>query len=116
VLTRNRFVPAFTIRQRLEGAGFRQVTRAECVGVDVYDRTHDRDPRYRVVVQVSVDAIRVVATFDRGPEFTELPIFTAAWVPRAGNQDQVLDRMIARAREAYSACNGHRSGGKVVNG
>jgi hypothetical protein len=39
-----------------------------------------------------------------------VPIFKATRVHRAGTVDAVLDRMIERAREAYTACNDHRSG------
>lgn len=116
-------VPAAAIRERLAAAGFTQVVASH--GEEVYQRKHDRDDRYTVFVYSSIqrgaaevrdcgtDAIRVVATFADSrfswPART-VPIFKATRVHRAGSVEAVLDRMVERAREAYAACNGHRSG------
>jgi hypothetical protein len=116
-------VPATAIRSRLAGAGFTLIPAAR--GEEVYERKHDRDPRYVIHVFSSIqrgaeevrdcgdDAIRVVALFVDGkfhsPPRT-VPIFKATRVYRTGTVDGVLDRMIERAREAYAACNAHRKG------
>jgi hypothetical protein len=116
-------VPAERIRERLLGAGF--VASVEAHGEEVYVRTHDRDKRYTVKVYTSIsvgsesarecgaDAIRVVTLFAdprfRFPPRPE-PLYKAIRVHRSGSVDAVLDRMIERAREAYSACNAHRNG------
>jgi hypothetical protein len=116
-------VPATAIRSRLAGAAFLLVAGA--YGEEVYERPHDRDPRYVVRVYSSIqrgagaaracgeDAIRVVALFLDGKYHSPpkvVPIYTATRVHRTGSVDAVLDRMIERAREAYAACNAHRKG------
>jgi len=121
-------VPSAAIRERLAAAGFRLVPSQG--GEEVYERAHDRDGRYTIKVYSSIqrgaaearasgtDAIRVVAIFaDRRFSFParEVPIFKATRVHRAGTVDAVLDRMIERAREAYSAINSHRRGGIESN-
>jgi hypothetical protein len=122
-------VPAPAIRDRLAAAGFRLLPADH--GEEVYERAHDRDPRYTVKVYSSIqrgaaevrecgeDAIRVVAIFLDGRfrfPAREVPIFKATRVHRTGSVEAVLDRMIERAREAYAACNAHRGGGKVTSG
>ena len=116
-------VPASTIRQRLVAAGFRLLP-ADC-GEEVYERAHDKDGRYTVKVYSSIqrgadevrdcgeDAIRVVALFADSKfhwPARVVSIFKATRVHRAGSVEAVLDRMVERAREAYAACNAHRSG------
>ncbi len=110
-------VPAAAIRERLAAAGFSLLPAAR--GEEVYERAHNRDSRYVVKVYSSIqrgagevrecgaDAIRVVALLVT-PNRT-YPIFKSARVYRTGSVDAVLDRMIERAREAYGACNQHRS-------
>jgi len=117
-------VPAAAIRERLTAAGFSLLPANS--GEEVYQRTHNRDARYTVKVYSSIrrgageiaecgdDAIRVVAIwvdnkFSWPPR--ERPIFKSARVYRTGTVDGVLDRMIERAREAYDACNKHRTKG-----
>jgi hypothetical protein len=123
-------VPASAIRERLAAAGFLFIVASH--GEEVYQRVHDRDPRYVVKVYSSItrgagevrecgeDAIRVVALFtDNRFHYPAkvIPIFKATRVHRTGSVEAVLDRMIERAREAYAACNSHRNGGgKVSNG
>lgn len=116
-------MPAAAIRSRLAAAGFRLVPAPH--GEEVYERPHDRDVRYTIKVYSSIqrgaaevrecgeDAIRVVAIFLDGRfhyPAKVVPIFKATRVHRTGSVEAVLDRMIERAREAYSACNGHRNG------
>ena len=116
-------VPADAIRQRLAAAGFHLIVAAH--GEEVYQRKHDRDDRYAIFVYSSIqrgaaevrdcgeDAIRVVAVF-MDSKFhwpaKAVPIFKATRVHRAGSVEAVLDRMIERAREAYSHINHHRRG------
>lgn len=117
-------VPADVLRQRLTAAGFHLA--AEARGEEVYERAHDRDARYTVKVYSSIqrgageargcgeDAIRVVALFaDACHQWPArvIPIFKATRVHRTGSVEAVLDRMVDRAREAYAACNRHRSDG-----
>ena len=119
-------VPAAVLRQRLTAAGFRLVPAAH--GEEVYERPHNIDGKYVVKVYSSIqrgadevrecgeDAIRVVALFADGRHHWPariVPIFKATRVHRTGSVEAVLDRMIERAREAYSACNSHR-GGKIT--
>ncbi len=116
-------VPAAAIRERLAAAGFRLVPATR--GEEVYERPHGRDPRYIVKVYSSIqrggdvardcgeDAIRVVAVFTDSAHYwpaRTVPIFKATRVHRSGSVEAVLDRMIERAREAYTACNEHRKG------
>lgn len=117
-------VPAAAIRERLAAAGFRLVEGTPGIE-EVYERIHDRDPRYAVRVYSSLtrgsdevrdvgqDAIRVVALFTDS-KFSwparVSPIFKSARVYRTGTVEGVLERMIDRAREAYSTCNAHRNG------
>lgn len=111
-------MPANTIRSRLSAAGFiRSPTNSG--NEEVYDCRHIRDPRYVVRVYSSIragmdeargrggDAIRIVALFIEGNVVT--PIFKATRIHRTGSVEKVLDRMIERSREAYAACNEHRS-------
>lgn len=119
-------VPAAAIRERLTAAGFTLITARS--GEEIYVRAHDRDPQYTIKVYSSIqrgdegvrecgeDAIRVVALhvdskFSWPPR--ERPIFKSSRVYRAGTVEGVLDRMIERAREAYAACNKHRTKGAV---
>lgn len=120
-------VPASAIRQRLEGAGFLLLPTGS--GEEVYERAHDRDPRYTIKVYSSIrrgeirgcgaDAIRVVALLtiptsptgnllDRIGKSKVYPIFKSARVYRTGTVEAVLERMIERAREAYATCGAHR--------
>ena len=116
-------VPAAAIRDRLAGAGFKLNTELK-FGEEVYDRAHDRDPRYVVRVYTSIqvgtegvrnrgsDAIRVVALFCDAQHHWParvMPIFKATRVHRSGTVETVLDRIVDRAREAYGACNAHRT-------
>jgi hypothetical protein len=119
-------VPAAAIRERLAAAGFTLAPATS--GEEVYERAHDRDPRYVVKVYSSLtrgagevrdcgqDAIRVVAVCRQDDRYhwpaRTFPIFKATRVHRTGSVEAVLDRMIERAREAYAACNAHRNGGK----
>jgi hypothetical protein len=124
VATRFVAVPAAAIRNRLAAAGF-HLTTASRGSEEVYDRQHERDDRYVVRVYSSLthgaddvrecgeDAIRVVALytdskFHYPPKV--IPIFSASRVYRTGTVEGVLDRMIERAREAYTAINAHRKG------
>jgi len=115
-------VPAEAFRSRLAGAGFR-LREGDPLPEEVYDRVHDRDPRYAVRVfstvqrgeagtrERGVDAVRVVAVFTPNPNAerpTSLPIFTGARVHRSGTVERVLDRVIERAREAYAEIDKHR--------
>lgn len=120
-------VPAAAIRERLAAAGFRLVPVDR--GEEVYERAHDRDPRYTIKVYSSIqrgaaevrdcgeDAIHVVAVCKEDERFhwpaRTFPIFKATRAHRTGSVEAVLDRMIDRAREAYGACNEHRRGGKT---
>ncbi len=107
-------VPAAAIRERLAAAGFRLVSQS---GEEVYERPHDKDPKYTVKVYSSIrggvarecggDAIRVVAILTSGNGKT-YPIFRGQRVYRTGSVEAVLDRMTERAREAYKRCNEHR--------
>jgi hypothetical protein len=114
-------VPASAIRERLAGAGFTLVPSSH--GEEVYERPHDKDARYTVLVYSSIqrgagearecgeDAIRVVALFLDGRysfPARKVPIFKSARVYRTGAVEGVLDRMIERAREGYKACSAHR--------
>lgn len=128
----NRFVqvPAAAIRDRLAAAGFSLLP--DIRGEEVYQRRHARDERYAVKVYSSIqrgaedvresgeDAIRVVAVHYTGtigdggkwmfPDAAR-GIYKSTRVYRTGTVEGVLDRMIERAREAYAACNSHRSKG-----
>lgn len=109
-------VPAASVRQRLGAAGFGLMEADR--GEEVYLRIHDKDDRYAIKVYSSIqrgegairgcgaDAIRVVALFQ--PLDKIYPIFKSARVYRTGSVEGVLERMIERAREAYSRCNEHR--------
>jgi hypothetical protein len=100
----------------LVGAGFALLTAAN--GEEVYERAHDRDKRYTIKVYSSIqrgasgvrgcgaDAIRVVALLNASGRV--YPIFKSSRVYRTGSVEAVLDRMIERAREAYSVCNQHQ--------
>lgn len=83
----------------------------------VYERSHARDPGYRVLVYTSIaqgnmtarklgqDAIRVCAIYeDVGRSFgvAKLPR-----VFRTGSVDGVLERTYQRMREAYERCTKH---------
>ena len=110
-------VPREAIVARLERAGF---VRRDVPGEISYERYHDRDNRLSVIVYTSIaeraskgrgcgeDAIRVVALFtwtrrdETEPRHKKL--FTAR-VHRVTSVEGVLERMIQKAREAYSACN-----------
>ncbi len=110
-------MPAHVIRSRLFAASFVRATNIRG-DEEVYDRRHDRDPRYVVRIYSSIragmdeargrggDAIRVVALLIVGNVVT--PIYKGTRIHRTGTIDGVLDRMISRAREAYAACNEHR--------
>jgi hypothetical protein len=117
-------VPAAAIRSRLAAAGFRPVD-SKLGTEEVYERAHDRDPRYAVRVYSSLtrgadgardcgqDAIRIVALFTDSQfhwPARVTPVFKATRVHRTGTVDGVLDRMIERAREAYAAINERRLG------
>src|SRR5580692_639435 len=86
-------VPASAIRERLAGAGFTLVPSSH--GEEVYERPHDKDARYTVLVYSSIqrgagearecgeDAIRVVALFLDGRysfPARKVPIFKSARV------------------------------------
>ena len=106
-------VPASAIRERLVGAGFRLLASG---GEEVYERAHDKDPRYTIKVYSSIqrgvirgcgaDAIRVVALLTTPGKV--YPIFKSARVYRTGTVEAVLERMIERARQAYATCSEHR--------
>ena len=110
-------VPASAIRQRLEAAGFHLIPAQ--YGEEIYERAHDKDPKYTVKVYSSVrrgspdarscgaDAIRVVAILT-GSNGKTYPIHKGKRVYRTGTVEKVLERMIERAREAYARCNEHR--------
>jgi hypothetical protein len=110
-------VPAAAIRDRLAAAGFRLIPAAS--GEEVYERAHDKDPKYTVKVYSSIrrgaeevrdcgaDAIRVVAILT-GSNGKTYPIFKSARVYRTGSVEAVLGRMIERARAGYARCNEHR--------
>jgi hypothetical protein len=100
-------------------AGFRLVPAER--GEEVYERVHEREPRYAVRVYSSIqrgegetrergkDAIRIVAV---ATETTQPGVwsclFSAPRVHRSGTVEGVLDRVIERAREAYAAVDRHR--------
>ena len=112
-------VPAAAIRERLAAAGFRLLPGQH--GEEVYERAHARDSRYTIKVYSSIqrgageardcgkDAIRVVALFRPWENAVANCVHKSTRVHRSGTVDGVLDRMIERAREAYAACNEHRS-------
>lgn len=122
-------VPAEAIRARLIAAGFQRDELYQTE--EVWYRTHDKDPNYRVVVYTSVaagretarscgaDAIRVLAVKpqpNRWPLRFVWPIFKARvfrTAPRGldatKRAEHVVDRMIERCREAYAACNADRA-------
>lgn len=106
-------VPAEQLFAFLASKGFAERQQR---GVEiVYERRHDRDPRYRVLVYTSVrrgasaaravgkDAIRVCAIFDDGQR--SFGVAKLPRVHRTGTVDGVLERVIDRSREAYAACN-----------
>lgn len=128
--TRSRFVlvPAHAIRSRLSAAGF---TLLEGHGEEVYERRHNRHADFAVKVYTSLprggdvvrgcgeDAIRVCAVryyaWHKGEERMDLAgigggpqglrahgLESETRVFRTGTVEGVLDRMIERAREAYS--------------
>lgn len=106
-------VPAERMIEFLKSKGFvlaRNRSRREVV----YERSHDKDPGYRVVVYTSIsagnakarklgaDAIRVCAIYeDVGRSFgvAKLPR-----VFRTGSVDAVLARTLERMRDAYARC------------
>lgn len=113
-------VPAERLFAFLEQRGFVR-SRGRSRREVVYERGHERDARYHVIVYTSVaegravarsrgsDAIRVCAVFDDGARS-----FGVAKLPKVlrtaphGEEDErikhVLERMLARMREAYAAC------------
>jgi hypothetical protein len=94
------------LRERLAAAGFRPVPAPR--GEEVHERAHNRDPRYAVqIIQRHDDAIRVVALLTVPPNVVR-PVFQADRIPPSGPVEEVLDRVIERAREAYAAINRHR--------
>lgn len=93
----------------------------------VYERTHAKDPRFKVLVYTSIaegrgtarargaDAIRVVAIFEsheRTHGVAKLPkvLRTAPPGEPAARVAHVLERVLGRMREAYAVCN-RRIGG-----
>jgi hypothetical protein len=107
-------VPAAAIFERLRACGFLERSPSSVRGHEiVFERAHVEDSRFKVLVYTSVsrgasraraigkDAIRVVAIFedsDSSRGIAKLPR-----VHRTGTIDGVLERMVARAREAYAA-------------
>lgn len=110
-------VPSEALFTRLRAAGFTERPNdphrpsAEVV----FERKHDRDPRYRILVYTSArrgsfvarakgaDAIRVCAIFVDG--FVSRGVAKLPRVHRTGSVDAVLERVIERARDAYAICN-----------
>ena len=106
-------IPAAALFARLRAAGF---TEAERPGAEVvYERKHDRDPRFKILVYTScrhgsfvarakdADAIRVCAVFVDG--FVSRGVAKLPKVLRTGSVEATLERVIERAREAYAVCN-----------
>lgn len=110
-------VPSGRLFSFLEEKGFSLTVKYREV---VYVRAHHRDPRYKVLVYTSVragdakargcgvDAIRVCAVFE------DVDMNGAPWskgvaklpkVLRTGTVEGVLERVLERAREAYSVIN-----------
>jgi hypothetical protein len=107
-------IPARDFHNRLSAAGFLAKTIINGgPGEEVYELTHHRDPQY---------VVRVHSTLQRGHECGEgsvsivalrLPpdpdvVFNGPAVNRAGTVEEVLDRVIEGAREAYAAINRRR--------
>lgn len=110
-------VPAETLEAFLAGKGFERTEHHREV---VYVRRHHVDSRYRILIYTSIrvgaskarkkgaDAIRVCATFT--PTDVRAPTRGVAKLPRVyrtGTVEGVLDRVMVRAREAYTVCNRH---------
>lgn len=112
-------VPADKMFDMLEAAGF-----SRCEGRSrreiVYARAHDLDPTLKVLVYTSIaadqataracgsDAIRVAAIGERGERswgIAKLPR-----IHRTGTVEGVLERTLARMREAYARLNRFRKG------
>jgi len=94
-----------------------------------YSITHRVDPRLSVTVYTSValdasdargcgeDAIRVIAQFTwlhRASNETRRKNLFKARIYRVNSVDGVLDRMLAKMREAYAACNEYTKRGVVI--
>jgi len=110
-------VPTERLFSFLEEKGFSRTVRYSEV---VYERKHDRDPRYKVLIYTSVregrrkargcgqDAIRVCAVFESVSELGDPMCYGVAKLPkvlRTGTVEAVLERTITRAREAYAVIN-----------
>lgn len=115
-------VPSATLFAFLESKGFVQSPPGKRSGREVvYERTHHKDPRYKVLVYTSIavgsatvrklgaDAIRIVALFERETDSSKLGAHSDARklkrVFRTGTVEGVLQRMYDRMREAYAKCN-----------
>lgn len=110
-------VPSERLFARLRAAGFveQDYPRDRQSGEVVFERKHDRDSRYRILVYTSVrrgsftargkgaDAIRVCAIYLEG--FTSRGVAKLPRVHRTGTVEDVLERVIDRARRAYAVCN-----------
>lgn len=107
-------VPAERLLGFLREKGFVEAphrARAEVV----FERAHQFETRLKVLVYTSVrrgavrarakgkDAIRVCAIFDDGER--SYGVAKLPRVHRTGSVEAVLERLLARAREAYAACN-----------
>lgn len=106
-------VPAETMFSFLESKGFWRSDKRSRREV-VYERAHERDGRYRILIYTSVgvgqtvarrsggDAIRVAAIIDLGTYVGGIAKLPRVF--RTGSVEAVLERTIERAREAYAAC------------
>lgn len=111
-------IPAKDLHDRLSAAGFRAHPIINgAPGEELYELAHHRDPQYVVRVHstlqrdertvrergegsVSVVAIRLSPDPD--------VVYNGPAINRAGTVDEVLDRVIESARDAYAAINRRR--------
>ncbi len=108
-------IPVEALRTRLAAAGF-QAYPQDDRGEEVYELAHHRDPRYVVRVHSSLHRPDVDDLVDGGrisivalwmPPDADV-VFNGPAVNRAGTVEEVLDRVIEQAREAYAAVNRRR--------
>jgi hypothetical protein len=108
-------VPAVELEAFLQAKGFERGRHRTEV---VYRRRHHVDPRYVVCVYTSLtdgatvardlgaDAIRVVAYQELSPDgSTSRGVAKTPKILRTGSVAKILDRILDRARVAYTVCN-----------
>jgi hypothetical protein len=111
-------IPARDFHNRLTAAGFRSYPILNGgPGEELYELAHHRDPQYVVRVHSSLQrdegtarergegSVSVVAI--RLPPDPDV-VFNGPAINRAGTVEEVLDRVIESAREAYAAINRRR--------